>query len=160
GVGGVLLVSFETTDRVLAERRLRTLGELAAETAKARSADEVCTRAAGVLAGNRSDLPFGLLFLAESDGRFRPCAFTRVAQPPGPGRWPLRQVALAQQAVLVEGVASRLPEGEAALPRAALVLPIGQAGKGSAAGCLVAGLSDFRALDEAYRDFLNLVASQ
>src|SRR6516225_7514191 len=38
GVGGVLLVSFETTERVLAERRLRTLRDLAAETAKARSA--------------------------------------------------------------------------------------------------------------------------
>src|SRR5262249_1972990 len=60
-VGGVLLVTVETTQRVLAERRLRTLRELAAETAKAQSADEVCTRAAGVLAGNRSDLPFTLL---------------------------------------------------------------------------------------------------
>jgi hypothetical protein len=68
-VGGVLLVTFETTERVLAERRLRTLHELAAETAKARDADDVCDRAAGVLAGNRSDLPFVLLFLTEPDGR-------------------------------------------------------------------------------------------
>src|SRR5262245_24616251 len=50
-IGGVLLVTFETTDRVLAERRLRTLRELAAETAKARNTEEVCARAAGALAG-------------------------------------------------------------------------------------------------------------
>src|SRR5262249_24475670 len=49
GVGGVLLVTVETTDRVLAERRLRSLRELAAETARAQSPDEVCGRAAGVL---------------------------------------------------------------------------------------------------------------
>src|SRR5262245_35341285 len=68
GIGGVLLVTFETTDRVLAERRLRTLRELAAETAKARSADEACARAAEVLAGNPSDLPFCLLSLTDGDG--------------------------------------------------------------------------------------------
>src|SRR6516225_7091743 len=68
GVGGVLLVTVETTERVLAERRLRTLRELAAEAAGARSANEACTRAAGVLAGNPSDLPFTLLYLAEGDG--------------------------------------------------------------------------------------------
>src|SRR5262249_23657532 len=55
GVGGVLLVTFETTERVLAERRLRTLRELAAETAKAQSANDVCGLAAGVFGGNPSD---------------------------------------------------------------------------------------------------------
>jgi PAS domain S-box-containing protein len=69
-------------------------------------------------------------------------------------------VAATQRAELVEGVAARLPESGTALPRAALVLPIAQAGVGAAAGCLVAGLSDFRALDEAYRGFLDLVAGQ
>jgi PAS domain S-box-containing protein len=160
GVGGVLLVSFETTERVLAERRLRTLRELAAETAQARSADEACGRAAGVLAGNPSDLPFSLLFLTEGDGRFRLGASTGVACACDPDLWPLQEVAAAQQAVLVEDVAARLPRERPALPRAALILPIAQAGKGPVASCLVAGLSDFRALDEAYRGFLDLVAGQ
>jgi PAS domain S-box-containing protein len=160
GVGGVLLVTFETTDRVLAERRLRTLRELAVETAKAQSADDACSRAAGVLAGNPSDLPFSLLFLAEGDGRFRPCASTGVACAPDPDLWPLREVASAQQARRVEDVASRLPGEKAAHPRAALVLPIAPAGKAGAAGCLVAGLSDFLAFDEAYRGFFDLVAGQ
>ena len=85
-VGGVLLVSFETTERVLAERRLRTLQELAAETARARDVEDACSRTVGVLAGNRSDLPFGLLFLADGAGRFRPCASTgcHLCRRPGP----------------------------------------------------------------------------
>jgi PAS domain S-box-containing protein len=160
GIGGVLLVTFETTQRVLAERRLRTLRELAAETAKARSAEGACADAAEVLAGNRSDVPFCLLFLTDGDGRFRLAASTGVACAPDPDAWPLRQVASAQQAVLVEDVAARLPGGTAALPRGALVLPIAQSGKGVAAGCLVAGLSDFGVLDEAYSGFLDLVAGQ
>jgi PAS domain S-box-containing protein len=159
-VGGVLLVTFETTERVLAERRLRTLRELAAETAKAQGADEVCSFAAGVLAGNPNDLPFSLIFLTEGDGRFRLCASTGVACAPDPSLWPLRAVALGQQARRVEDVALRLPEEKAALPRACLVLPIGQPGKEAAAGCVVIGVSDFLALDEAYRGFLDLVAGQ
>src|SRR5262249_34405737 len=78
-VGGVLLVPFETTDRVLAERRLRTLRELATETAKVRNTDEVCARAASVLTGNWNDVPFSLLFLTEPDGSPRLCASTGVA---------------------------------------------------------------------------------
>jgi signal transduction histidine kinase len=158
GVGGVLLVTVETTDRVLAERQLRTLRELAAETTRARNADEVCVRAAGVLAGNPSDLPFSLLFLTEPDGSPRACASTGAACIPDPSFWPLREVALTHNAQLVEVVA-RLP-GSETLPQAALVLPIAQADKEAPAGFLVAGLSDFRQLDEAYRGFLDLVAGQ
>src|SRR5262249_4972358 len=118
-----------------------------------------CGLAAGALAGNPSDLPFALLYLTDGGGPPRLCASTGVACVPDPDRWPLREVALTQRAALVEDVAARLPDAVTALPRGALVLPIAHADKG-AAGCLVAGVSDFRALDEAYRGFLELVAGQ
>src|SRR5215467_12838564 len=111
GVGGVLLVSFETTDRVLAERRLRTLRELAAETAKAQTADEACTSAARVLAGNTSDLPFSLLYLTDREGQPRLCASTGVAGAPDPDLWPLSQVALGQRVEYVEDLPARFPAG-------------------------------------------------
>ena len=57
GIGGVLLVTVDTTERVLAERRLRTLRELATGLASVQRADEVCLRAAGVLAESGSDVP-------------------------------------------------------------------------------------------------------
>jgi signal transduction histidine kinase len=158
-VGGVLLVSFETTDRVFAERRLRTLRELAAETAKAQNAGEACTRAALVLAGNKSDLPFCLLYLTDREGEPRLCASTGIAVAPDPDLWPLRPVALGQQAECVEDLPSLFAGGEAPPSRTALVLPIAQAGLG-ATGWLVAGVSDLQALNEAYRGFFELVAAQ
>jgi PAS domain S-box-containing protein len=160
GIGGVLLVTSDTTERVIAERRLRTLRELAAETARAQSAGEACTQAAGVLAANPSDLPFVLLYLTEADGTPHLCASAGIAQAVDAARWPLREVGSSLRAERVEDVASRLPGEGATRPRSALVLPIVQADKGPAAGCLVAGLSDFRAFDEAYRGFLELVAGQ
>src|SRR5262249_37315226 len=89
------------------------------------------------------------LYLTDGDGTPRLCASGGVAQPPDPGRWPLVEVASSQQARRVEDGA-----------QTALVLPIVQADKGTAAGCLVAGLSAFRAFDDAYRGFLELVAGQ
>jgi signal transduction histidine kinase len=158
-VGGVLLVSFETTDRVLAERRLRTLRELAAETATARSADESCKRAALALAGNKCDLPFSLLYLTDHRGKPRLCASTGVSSAPDPDLWPFQQAPAGQQAKRVKDLASLFPVGESPPSRAALVLPIAQAGQGPA-GWLVAGVSDLQSLDEAYRGFFDLVAAQ
>lgn len=159
-IGGVLLVNFETTERVLAERRLRTHHELAALTGKTQTTDEVCARAAEVLAANPSDVPFSLLYLADGEGRLRLSASTAVAQAPDSRRWPLREVASSRRPVLVEDVASRFLEREAGLPRAALLLPMPQVGNGTLSGCLVAGVSDFQALDDAYRSFLDLAAGQ
>jgi PAS domain S-box-containing protein len=159
GVGGVLLVSFETTDRVLAERRLRTLRELAAETAKAQGADEACTRAARVLSGNQSDVPFSLLYLMDREGKPRLRASSGVATALEPDLWPLEQVVREQQVKRVEDLPSRSPVGDPALPRTALVLPIAQRGQG-AIGCLVAGIGDLQPLDEAYRGFFDLVGAQ
>jgi PAS domain S-box-containing protein len=160
GIGGVLLVTVETTERVLAERRLGTLRELAAQTANAPSAEEACVRAAAVLAGNPSDVPFCRLFLVGGDGGFRLCASTGALAAREPDAWPLREVASAPQARRVDVAACVSPADAVALPRAALVLPIMPAGAGGCVGCLVAGLSDFLPLDAAYRGFLDLVAGQ
>jgi PAS domain S-box-containing protein len=159
-IGGVLLVTFETTERVLAERRLGTLRQLAGESARARSADEACAVAAGVFQENRSDLPFSLIFLANGDGRFHLRASTGVASVPDADFWPLREVATTRQAQLIEGLALHIADAELNLSHKALVLPIAQAGKETSLGCLVVGLSSFRVFDEAYRGFLTLVAGQ
>jgi PAS domain S-box-containing protein len=160
GIGGVLLVTVETTERVLAERRLQTLRGLAAETARARSAEEVCLRAAGVLAGNSSDLPFCLLYLTGHDGTHRHCASAGAAPPAAPDCWPLREVTSTGRTKFVECAGDSLSGGKDAPSRMALVLPLAQADPGAAAGCLVVGLGDARAFDDAYRGFLELVAGQ
>jgi PAS fold len=58
-VGGAFTAVTETTRRVIGERRLRTLRELAANTVEAKSVQETCRIASLTLANNPSDL--GLL---------------------------------------------------------------------------------------------------
>ena len=55
----------ENTRRVLGERRLRTLRDLGAAAAEAKSTEEACAHRGGVLAGNRADVPFALFYLLE-----------------------------------------------------------------------------------------------
>src|ERR1700742_1930291 len=55
---GVFTAVTETTERVLSERRLRTVATLAERTADARTVAEVVERAEGALATNPDDLPW------------------------------------------------------------------------------------------------------
>ena len=70
-VGGMLCVVTEETERVLGERRLATLGTLAASTRGLRTVEEVCRRAAETLARNLNDVPFALVYLLDEMGRAR-----------------------------------------------------------------------------------------
>jgi hypothetical protein len=62
-VRGVFTAVTETTERVLADRRLRTVAALAARTAEAHTVAEVCKQAVAALAGNPEDVPFARLRL-------------------------------------------------------------------------------------------------
>src|SRR6185312_16709248 len=79
-VAGLLGVISETTERVLAERRLRTLRALATHAASAGTATvtEVAAGAIATLAQNRPDVPYALLYLTGEDGRARLIALDGV----------------------------------------------------------------------------------
>lgn len=175
-VGGVFCACTEETPRVLGRRRLATLRALADRSYQARSAEEACEMAAAELARNANDLPFALLYLLERDGRRArlagchglgegsaarlPLADMAAADPP----WPFRQVIARAAPVLAGGLAEKfgpLPGGP--WPEAtqqALVLPMIQPGQQQLAGFLVAGVSPRLPLDDSYRGFVGLVASQ
>jgi len=67
-IAGVFCACNEETARVLGERRLRTLRELAAGTIEARTPHEACTKSAEVLGRSTHDLPFALVYLLDPDG--------------------------------------------------------------------------------------------
>jgi len=179
GVGGVFTAVTETTSRVLGERRLRVLRELADRTAGAKTAADACALAAAALGGNPAAIPFALLYLLDPDGRAAHLAgMTGLAagaslisqhvdliegEDAAEG-WPLARVARTGQAALVDDVAAWFgpPPAHAgvAAPSSALVLPIAQAGQDGVAGFLVAGVNPLRALDDDYRGFYDLVAGQ
>jgi PAS domain S-box-containing protein len=173
GVGGMLAVVAETTERVEGERRLTTLRDLARRATEASSAVEACTNAATVLRENLVDVPFALLYLLDEDGRrarrvavsgleLDHDACPRVITLDSPqAEWPLAEALREGESLLVEDFAVRfgaLPSGP--YPEAvhtALVLPLMRPGA-PAYGFLVAGICARRAVNERYRDFLELAA--
>jgi signal transduction histidine kinase/CheY-like chemotaxis protein len=169
GVGGVFCAVVETTDRVLGERRLRTLRELGARTAAARTAEAACRTAAATLAGNPYDVPFALFYLLDPDGAKATLVATAGANPPASatstvdltvnGPWPFAQVARTRRAAVVDGLAAPAPAiAVGSTVERALVLPVTQAAAERPAGLLVVGVNPRRALDDGYRGFFDLVA--
>jgi len=174
-VGGVFSAVSETTERVLGERRLRTLRELAERTADAKSVQAAWDAFAAVLGGGNPDLPFARLYLVDG-------ASARLVSPAGAGEVPgiLAEVPLGGADDDPWGVARAVRDGTAvtiegidldsALPpgglwpeptRSAVVLPVAKAGQGAGiTGVLVAGVNPRRALDDTYRGFFDLVARQ
>ena len=84
GVGGTLVVCTETTQRVLAERRLWTLRDLAARSVVTAPAEEACRLASEVLANNPYDLPFALLYLLDEPRRLATLAGCAGIEPQTP----------------------------------------------------------------------------
>jgi hypothetical protein len=67
-IAGMLCVVTEVTERVIGERRLRVLRDLAAQSVGVESVDDSCQRAMQVLAQYPADLPFIALYLINQDG--------------------------------------------------------------------------------------------
>ena len=66
GTGGIICANSEDTRRIIGERQLSLLRELAAGTADARTFDEACTRRRCAWNQPR-DLPFAMIYLVEPD---------------------------------------------------------------------------------------------
>ena len=64
-VGGIICANSDDTSRVIGERQLGLLRELASSTANIRSREEACTQSAKALATNPHDLPFTMLYVGE-----------------------------------------------------------------------------------------------
>jgi PAS domain S-box-containing protein len=79
-VGGVYCIVTETTERVVGERRMALLKDLAARNAKARTVAEACVFATETLATTPNDLLFALTFLGDELQSSTPGAPERLAR--------------------------------------------------------------------------------
>lgn len=174
GISGMLITCTETTERVLAERRLLVLRDLAARLADCSTVAETVETAMAVLAETgevAKDVPFAALHLCE--GARARCA-GRVRLPPSaacpeevelaaPHAEPIARVVESGRAEVVE-VDERFgalePGAWPERPRAAVILPVAKPGEARGYGALTVGVSPRRALDPDYRSFLDLVARQ
>jgi PAS domain S-box-containing protein len=174
GIGGIICANTDETQRIVGERQMALLRELATRTANARTLEEACDSAAAALATDPRDLPFALVYLLDADRRTARLAAVAGVDPGHPAApetvsvdaeapWELGRVAESHETVLVELGERRPParaDGWDRPPHQAAVLPLTPSGETGRAGFLVAGLSPFRQLDAGYRGFLGLAAGQ
>ena len=176
GIGGVLVTCTETTPRVIGERRVRALRDLGARAAEAKTADEACAIAATTLAAHPRDVPFAALYLldgsklrltgvagVERDDPNLAASVDLAADEAARVGWPLVEVLQTGQSRVVENLSVRRDTDASpwieAVSKVA-VLPIPSTVQDQPAGVLVSGVSPHLALDDGYRAFFELVASQ
>ncbi|HEY7286917.1 MAG TPA: ATP-binding protein [Vicinamibacterales bacterium] len=80
GVGRVFCIVTETTERVVGQRRMSLLRDLAERNATARTARDACVLATEVLAANPADVTFALAYLDDELQSATPDAEHRLAQ--------------------------------------------------------------------------------
>ncbi len=177
GVGGIFTPVQETTEKVIGERRLRTLRDLAAQSTVA-SVNQACEVTISALARNPKDVPFVSIYLLDaSDGCFHLAGASGIE--PGSRLVPNRIQIREPRSGGVEGLVSRafaslefttlevtpdmgpLPFGAwERSPRAIFCSPICLPGSTRLAGLVLGALSPMRVLDDSYRGFLNLLTGQ
>jgi signal transduction histidine kinase len=174
GVGGVFTAVFETTDKVIGERRLRTLRDLAARAADARNESDAWSEVSKTLAENLHDLPFSVVcqvHLEQGQVRIRGSAGIDRDHPlctllctPGSLLFDhVRHIAQSREILYLKNVESGLgdlPHGAWHVPpENVLLLPITDGGH-ETSSVLLAALSPHKTLDENYQTFVQLVARQ
>ncbi len=178
-VVGVITPVTETTERVISERRLLTLRDLAARSLDATNERESWEFAAQALSNNPYDISCAVLYKLDKDSR-RATAAGRAGVRADDSFF-LNEMELSGEATtglapaLAEAVGSGKPvelnEGNGfhvSLPSGfwrmspceLVVLPIAQAGQETAMGALVVGVNFHKRLDDDYRGFLSLVSGQ
>jgi signal transduction histidine kinase/DNA-binding response OmpR family regulator len=176
-IGGIFCPVIETTEKVIGDRRLRTLRDLAASCKGAALEDSVHQAASAVLAANPHDIPFALIYgidEASSHAALKSVAGIHVATPASPVRvplqdsgadpWSLRAVADSGQVTMIGDLSQRfdaLPTGAwTRPPDHAVVLPVLLPGQDHPRAIVIAAVNPMRALDDDYRTFFGLIATQ
>ncbi|MBB3259381.1 signal transduction histidine kinase/DNA-binding response OmpR family regulator [Paraburkholderia bannensis] len=182
-VEGVFCPCTETTERVVSARRLETLRMLGVRAPETTGIVAACKHVTGVLAQNRHDVPFAIVYRCHSgssgssgpsgpsgsnagETRFEQLASTGLDEASAahdPAAWPLDEVLRTGRAVDVDLAARGLETPGGAWPEvcaAARALPLRWGGDASICGLIVLGVSPRRPLERAYGTFLDLVAGQ
>ena len=175
GAGGIICANTDDTQRILGERQLALLRELAARTVDARTFDSACSLSAFCLETNSHDLPFAAIYLIDGAAILAATSGIERGHPAIPDKialdesspWPFAEVVRTHKACLIPDLAAlgapfrALPAGAwQRPPQQAVAVPIAPSGQKGQAGVLLAGLNPFRLFDNSYRGFIDLVAAQ
>jgi signal transduction histidine kinase/DNA-binding response OmpR family regulator len=175
-VGGVFCAVSEETERVVTERRMGSLRELAAGLAAADTRETVLRAVEERVGRNLHDLPFTLTYFFDEDGSARLACATGIgrghAAAPGhvaagdAGTWPLARIWSGEDAAVLEGgdvgaLPAGLPGGAwDKAPASAILVALTGQGTDRPYGAMVVGLNPYRPFDTEYLGFVRLVAGQ
>ncbi|GJL58281.1 MAG: two-component hybrid sensor and regulator [Nitrospirales bacterium] len=171
---GLFCACTEETSRVLKGRRLNTLRRMSEVTEAADAVGEVCRLSAEILADNPCDIPFSLLYVWDkeegslclrgqsgfpSDSLLAPLRLTMEGGTFHPQPWwPLILSPKWEETVFPIDKQPNLPEGPwPEPPTQGMVLPVESWETQSPSGYLIVGISSRLAIDDRYREFLNLL---
>lgn len=172
---GMLCVVMEDTGRVLGERQLASLGDLAAALVDANTKSEVFGAIERGLDGQK-DISFGLLYLFDEQhpGRLKlvarcgmekghPAACESMLIGAADCPWPVEPLS-ASQPVTVENLQELFPDLPTGRwdrpPEKARLVPFARKGQEAPAGIFIAGVNPYRQLDASYAGYLDLIAGQ
>ena len=173
---GIFCANSDDTLRVIGERQMALLRELATRTSDARSWRQACERSAEALTTNLYDLPFAMIYMVEPGSRdalltatagidrSHPAAAEWVSLDNG-SPWKLGKAAREHKPIVVTDLEAafqaEFPTGAwTQASNRAVILPMPASGDTGRSGFLVAGINPFRLLDDSYMSFLNLAAGQ
>ena len=170
-VGGVFVTGMDTTERVIGERRLQVMRDLASRTAEARYQEEVWRVSAETLREHRLTIPFAFLYSYRPSERnaclVGPSVAPEMLDPSAvdctrQNLWGF-DIALANEGIVVDlgQRASLLPTTAwAVAPEKAAVVPIRLRENSAVTGFIVLGINPGRPLDDTCRQFMRRIAEQ
>lgn len=175
---GVLVVASDVTDQVVGARRLETVRQLGTLSAASHGGglEQACKSAIGVLSANRQAVPFATIHtIDEKSRRARLAAAYGIAAgaPLNPmpefdldTAQPLGTVVESGSKLLVTGLRESStdllepgPLGPA-VPEAAMLLPIRERNGRNVVAVVTLGVNPYRAVDDVYLAFFQLVTRQ
>ncbi len=175
-ISGMLCVVTEETDRLIGERRVETLRDVASALANTNTESEVMQALGAQLSLNKRDLPFTLTYLFDADGGARLASSSGITpgHPLAPERiaagsrfpWPAHEVFLNPAARLIDDLTpqrsvAQLPAGDwNKSSQQVAIVPIKQQGQERPAGFFLVGMNPYRRHDTAYSGFVDLLSGQ
>ncbi len=177
-VGGVFTAVTEMSEKVIGQRRLSILRDLADRSLEAKTVNETYDNATQILSQHPLDLPFFLIYSLDEDEDIarlvgsspalndmpRVCPDSVSLHGDTSSGWPLATVVESGSEFVISDLSQRfgsIPGGvwpEA--PTRAVVLPIRRPRQSVPYGVLVLGVSPRRPFDDDYMSFLRLIADR
>ena len=173
-IGGMFCVVTEETTRIIGERRLALLRELASQLSTTQTTGDVWAAVERSLSTDARDLPFTLTYVfSDGDPALRLAAASNVTRGWAIAKetlgmddplWPVHKVLETPPHTPVRfelPATHSWPNGPwRKAPTHAVVVPIPQQAQARPAGIFIAGLNPYRPLDREYESFLTLYVGQ